>query len=240
MTDNGVDAFVEAILADRPPQQYHAAPDDTDLLRVAIELRASQVGFAGPDPQFVEELHRRLAATAQDGARIVAFPTRGRRRSENEPASWFPGAQSRPSRTPKRGWAGIGKAAAAVALVGSAFTAANLVGAHSPAPVAQRAPIAGTVRSGALLTADGRPLGRTYAYSGNPSWVFMDVHDSGLSGTYTCELHLADGTTVPAGLVVVYNGTGDWAHTVKIQASQIQRATLVNSTGATVASASFS
>ena len=87
--------------------------------------------------------------------------------------------------------------------------------------------------------ADGRPLGRTYAYGGNPSWVFMDVNASGLSGTYTCELHLADGATVPAGVVVVYHGTGDWAHTVEVQASQIRRATLVTSTGVTVASATF-
>ena len=91
-----------------------------------------------------------------------------------------------------------------------------------------------------MLTADGRPLGRTYAYGGNPSWVFMDVTASGLSGIYTCELHLADGATVPAGVVVVYHGTGDWAHTVKVQASQIRGATLVASTGATVATATFS
>ena len=97
-----------------------------------------------------------------------------------------------------------------------------------------------TVRSGALLTADGRPLGRTYAYGGSPSWVFMDVTASGLSGIYTCELHLADGATVTAGVVVVYHGTGDWAHTVKVQAGQIRGATLVASTGVTVATATFS
>ena len=68
----------------------------------------------------------------------------------------------------------------------------------------------------------------------------MDVHGSGLNGMYTCELQLADGTTVPAGVVIVYHGTGDWAHTVTVQASEVHRATLVTSTGVTVATATFS
>ena len=130
--------------------------------------------------------------------------------------------------------------AAALALVAGSFTAANLAHSTSPAPVAQHASSASTVRSAALLTADGRPVGRTYAYDGNPSWVFMDVNASGLRGTYTCELHLADGATVSAGVVVVYHGTGDWAHTVKVQASGIRQATLQTSTGVAVASATFS
>ena len=122
----------------------------------------------------------------------------------------------------------------------STFGAAHLVGGPAPAPVAQPAAGASTVRSGVLLAADGRPLGRAYAYSGSPSWVFMDVHGSGLSGLYTCELQLADGTTVPAGVVTVYNGAGDWAHTVSVQVSQLRTATLVTTTGVTVASAAFS
>jgi hypothetical protein len=123
--------------------------------------------------------------------------------------------------------------------VAGTFTAANLIGAHSPAPIARQAPNADTVRSGDLSAA-GRPLGRADAYSGNPYWVFMDVHASGLSGTYTGELQLADGTTVPAGVVMIYHGTGDWAQTVTVKAGQLQRATLVTSTGGTVASATFS
>ena len=38
MTNHGVEAFVDAILADRPPKQFSATPDDADLLRLAIEL----------------------------------------------------------------------------------------------------------------------------------------------------------------------------------------------------------
>jgi hypothetical protein len=78
------------------------------------------------------------------------------------------------------------------------------------------------------------------AYDGTPSWLFIDVRGHALNGVYTCMLQLADGTAVAAGLVAVYNGSGDWAHTVKIQASQLRGATLVTPTGVTVASATFS
>lgn len=240
MTDRGVEAFVEAILTGRPPKHFRAAPDDTEVLRAALELRAGRSEFAGPEPQFVEDLHRQLAATGPGGAQILPLRARGRRRREPERVTPWPDAGSRPSRTVRPRFAALGKAAAAVALVAGTFTATNLIGPHSPAPTAQRPPNAATVRSGALLTAAGRPLGRAYAYNGNPSWMFMDVHTSDLNGTYTCELHLADGTTVPAGVVMVYHGAGDWAHTVTVQASEVQRATLVTSTGVTVATATFS
>jgi hypothetical protein len=239
MTDR-VEGFVEAILADRPPKHFRAAPDDTEVLRVALELRAGRSEFAGPDPQFVEALHRRLADTGAGGARILPLAARRRRRRERERVTPWPDAPSGPSRRVRPRFAAVGKAAAAVALVAGTFSVTSLIGAHSPAPIAQQAPNASTVRSGDLLTAAGRPVGRAYAYSGNPSWVFMDVHASGLNGTYTCELQLADGATVPAGVVMVYAGTGDWAHTVTVQASQVRRATLVSSTGATVATATFS
>jgi hypothetical protein len=239
MTDHSVEAFVEAILTDRPPRQFSAAPDEADVLRLALELRASQAGRTGPDPQFVEELHRRLAATSLHGGVLLPLPDTGSGRTERQRRTSRRPAGRRPRQMVRPRLAALGKAAAVLALVAGSFTAANLAGGTSPAPVAQQAPSAGTVRSGALLTADGLPLGRTYAYGGNPSWVFMDVRTSALSGMYTCELHLADGATVPAGVVVVYHGTGDWAHTVKVQASQIRRATLVTSTGVTVASATF-
>ena len=239
MTDKNVDAFVEAILTDRSPPHFCAAPGETGVLRVAVALRASQSERAGPDPQFVEELHRRLAATSPHGGVLLPLPHTGSGRTQRQRRVPRPYARVRPGRMVRPRFAVLAKAAAAVALVAAMLAAAHLADGTSPAPVAQQAPSATTVRSGALLTADGRPLGRTYVYGGNPSWVFMDVHASGLSGIYTCELHLADGATAPAGVVVVYHGTGDWAHTVKIQASQIRRATLVTSTGVTVASATF-
>jgi hypothetical protein len=238
MTVESVDAFVEAILADRPPKQFLTAADGIDVLRVAIELRARGPGL-GPEPRFVEELHQRLAATRRDGAKVLPFPTAGGRRSGRDRAPLLPASRSRLQGVARPRIAAVGRAVAAILLVASTFAATNLVGHHSPAPVAQPAARAAAVRSGALLTADGRPEGRTYAYSGNPTWVFIDVRGLALNGVYTCVVQLADGTTVTAGLVAVYNGTGDWAHTVKVNVSQLRRATLVTPSGLAVASAIF-
>ena len=82
MTEKDVEAFVEAILTDRPPKQFSPTPDDTAVLRVALELRAGQSERAGPDPQFVEELHRRLAASAPHGGALHPLPNTGWRRTE--------------------------------------------------------------------------------------------------------------------------------------------------------------
>jgi len=233
VTPNGVEAFVESILTDRRPKQFRAAPGDTDLLRAAIELRASGSEPARPDPEFVEDLRRQLAAGTHGGARSVPSPAmawRGGERADLTPVSRW---------RPIRFVSGVSKAAAVVVLVAGTFSATNF-NHRSVAPVAQRAPGATAVRSGDLLTAAGRSLGYAYAYNGEPSWVFMDVDAGNLAGAYSCELHLADGTIVPMGAVVLHNGKGAWAHIVAAQVSQLRQATLVSPTGSTVATATFS
>ncbi len=50
MTNHRVEAFVDAILADRPPKTFSATPDDADLLRLAIELHVSRSEKIGPTP----------------------------------------------------------------------------------------------------------------------------------------------------------------------------------------------
>ena len=73
MTNHRVEAFVDAILADRPPKRFSATPDDADLLRLAIELHVSRSEKIEPDPQFVRELGGQLAAADPGDARIVPF-----------------------------------------------------------------------------------------------------------------------------------------------------------------------
>jgi hypothetical protein len=84
MTKRGVGAFVEAILADQPPKQFRAAYENADVLRVAVELRASRSGGAGPGPMFVEQLHRSLGTIANDSVRAIPLSARGRRSGEHE------------------------------------------------------------------------------------------------------------------------------------------------------------
>ena len=142
-------------------------------------------------------------------------------------------------RRARTGLASVGKAAAALLLLAGTTWAGASVHRHAPAPSAARAVTTTPVRSAELRTTDGRPLGRTFAYQGNPSWVFMDVRGGGLSGVYRCDLYLVNGTVVPAGEVAAYNGTGDWGHTVRVDVSQLQRAALVTLAGEPVATATF-
>jgi hypothetical protein len=234
VTRNGVEAFVDSILSDRRPKQFRPERDDTDLLRAAIELRASQSEPTRPDPKFVEDLRLHLAASAHEGARSLPPPAIAWR--EGERVDRTPASRWHPSRLVS----GVGKAAAVVVLVTGTFSATTAINHQSAAPVARRAPGATTVRSGDLLTAAGRTLGYAYAYNGEPSWVFMDVEAGNLAGAYTCELRLADGSIVPMGAVVLHNGRGNWAHVVTAQVSQLRQATLVSSTGITLATATFS
>ena len=83
-------------------------------------------------------------------------------------------------------------------------------------------------------------MGHAYAYSGDPSWVMMDVVAPGFTGVYHCQLQLADGAIVTAGNVAVDNGTGQWAPVRQGQGGQLRRAVLVTSTGVPVATATFS
>jgi hypothetical protein len=240
MTDDGAEAFVDAILADRPPKRFSASPDDADLLRLAIELHVSRSKKMGPDPQFVWELSRQLAAADPRGAPILPLHT-GPEGSGRERAPWVPGSWPPPGRATRRRFGAIGTAAAALVLVAGTFAAAQLVQPPSRAPVAlQGPPATATERSGTLLTSAGLPVGHAYAYSGDPSWVMMDVVAPGFSGVYHCELQLADGAIVTAGSVAVHNGTGEWARFVHAQGDQLRRAVLVTSTGVTAATATFS
>jgi hypothetical protein len=240
MTDHRVEAFVDAILADRPPKRFSATPDDADVLRLAIDLYVSRSEKIGADPQFVRELGGQLAAASPGGARIRPLHTEPEA-SGREPAPLVPRSWPPRGRATRRRFGAIGTAAAALLLVAGTFAAARLVQAPSPAPVALQGPTAtATERSGTLLTSAGLPVGHAYAYSGNPSWVMMDVVDPGFTGVYHCELQLADGAIVTAGNVVVRHGTGDWARSVRAQGDQLRRAALVTSTGVTVATATLS
>jgi hypothetical protein len=237
VTDKEVAAHVEATVTGRPAGPFQASPEEAGVLRVAIALRAGHASGVAPDPWFVENLHRRLAAEGSDQRSPIRRPDHPPVKLEHlgRPNATRLGR----SRSTRAWWAPIGKAAAAAVVVAASVSAAFAVGHRSPVPVAH-APGAASVRSGTLLASDGRPLGQAYAYGGDPSWMFMDVRDSGLTGSYVCELRLANGTTTPAGLVTVYDGTGDWAHTVQVEAGEVRQATLVTPSGVAVASATFS
>jgi hypothetical protein len=229
--------FIEAILADRPPESFTASRSDTDVLRVAIALRAARPGADRPGDGFVDDLRHQLAARRPEEA---AGPDATRPpRLERRPL--IPaGLASRRIRAVPRRYAIVSKAAAALLLVGATIGTTTAVESGSSAPVARTATAPAAVRSGELLSADGRPLGRMYAYSGQSSWLFMNVHAGDLTGDYTCEVQLVSGATVRVGKVTLQNGSGVFAHIVDIDTSQVRVGMLVSAEGSTLATADLS
>jgi hypothetical protein len=150
-----------------------------------------------------------------------------------------PGRSARRARTLRRRRAVVAIAAAATVLVGGTAAAVSLVdhsGSTSHQTVADQTPL----RSGMLKDGSGTPVGHLYAYSGNPSWVFMDLDAGGANGVFTCELQMANGTTVPVGQFTVQNGVGEWAHTIAVNVDQIKGARVVTPDGLTLATAAVS
>ncbi|HEX4538956.1 MAG TPA: hypothetical protein VH112_01835, partial [Acidimicrobiales bacterium] len=150
-----------------------------------------------------------------------------------------PKPSARRARTLRRRRTALAAAAAVTVLVGGTATAVTVLdhtGSSDHTQVADQT----TLRSGHFQAADGRPVGRVYAYSGDPSWVFMNVDASGANGTYTCQLELTNGTTVPLGQFDVHDGIGEWAHTVGVDVSHIKAAKLVTPAGVTLATANVS
>jgi hypothetical protein len=239
VSGNSAERFIDAILADRSPGAFTATRDDLDVVRAALELKTARRDLMEPDRLFVEELRSHLAATAEAGGLLVSLPGSiehiGGRGAPGEPRP-----SSCRTAAPGRHLAAAGKAAAAVLLAVSAVGIAQVAANSSRTAVADRAPAASALHSGELIAADGRRLGRAYAYGGHPSWVFVDVRDPGLSGIYACGLRLVDGRSVRAGTVDVHDGTGDWAHTVSVAVDLVRGATLTNAAGTTVATATFS
>ena len=70
MTRRRLHAFVEALTGNRRTGARRASPGDIDAMRMAIELRASNVEDATVRPEFVGDLHQRLARQLRgvDGA----------------------------------------------------------------------------------------------------------------------------------------------------------------------------
>ena len=67
MTSRRLSAFIDAIAAGRRPKRFRVEPDDVEMARTAITLRAARPGSGAPREEFVTELHRRLAAEQAGG-----------------------------------------------------------------------------------------------------------------------------------------------------------------------------
>lgn len=81
MNARGLRRYVDDLLRGRRPRPF--APDDFEAaqLRTAIELRAAREGGDAPRPEFLTDLHRRLAEQ-MSGAPTQTAPGRGRTRRQ--------------------------------------------------------------------------------------------------------------------------------------------------------------
>lgn len=67
MTSRRVSVFVEALRRNRRPGRFRARPEEAEEMRAAIAVASGRAGAMVPDPDFVNQLHHRLAAHL-DGA----------------------------------------------------------------------------------------------------------------------------------------------------------------------------
>jgi hypothetical protein len=217
MTSRRLSAFINALAAGRRPKHFRATTEDAAIVHTAITLRAARPGEANPSEQFVSDLYERLADQARTG---VAHDTH--------------------QVTLRRGRLAVAAVAAGVAVAGGTVIVTAALNHATVAPSGAQAPRGDALRTGTFETADGQVLGQIVAYQGRPSWVFMNVDKPNYDGPIECKLQMEDGSTVAVGMFQLHSGLGQFSRTVPVNIGGLRGAKLVNSTGAIVASATFS
>ena len=213
MSSRRLSAFIDALVAGRRPKRFRAAPEDVDIVRSAITLRAGRPGDAAPTDAFVEGLFRQLS----DQATADTTP------------------EIRPVRTRRLRTALVTSAAAVVLVAGTAAVTESLH-SHGTTELPQGA----ALRTGTFQTVDGHVRGQVVAYRGHPSWVFMNVAIPNYEGRMTCLLQVDNGRTVAVGTFTVHAGLGQWSKNVgSVDVGQLRDAKLVDATGLSVATATL-
>jgi hypothetical protein len=67
----------------------------------------------------------------------------------------------------------------------------------------------------------------------------MNVDEPNFDGPIECKLQMDDGSIVAVGMFQLHSGVGQFSRTIPVDIKGLRGAKLVNSTGATVASATF-
>ena len=216
MTTRRLSAFVDALAAGRRPRSFGADPEDVEMLRVALALRAARPGDSDPDETFVAALHRQLAEDL----------------SPSEPTNVHP-------LKTHRARAALVAVAAGLALVGGTFAVAETTKRPTVQQSATAVPQGQTLRTASFQSPTGQVVGQIVLYHGHPSWVYMNVDLPHANGTVKCELHLANGEVVAAGTVQLHDGSGEFSQSIHMDAGKARGATLYDPSGSVVASAIF-
>jgi hypothetical protein len=216
MSDRRLSNFLDALASGRRPKRFRAQPDEAEIARTAITLRAARPGEAAPSQAFVEGLFQELSEQAKPQPAPQPYPAiRHRARS-----------------------ALVAAASAVVLVAGTAVTTVSLH--NSATSSASQVPHGSALRTGTFQTTNGQVLGQIVAYHGHPSWVFMNVEVPSYNGTVKCMLQVDDGTTVAFGTFNVHSGIGQFSKTLKnVDIRHLRGAKLVTTAGAPVADATF-
>jgi hypothetical protein len=216
VTRRRLSTYIDALVPGRRPPDFRADPDDLEVLRTAIALRAARPGDANPDEEFVSDLYEELAGQASPQSAPMAH---------------------RPA--PRRGRAVLAAVAATIALVAGTVGATEAVHRTPGTPGTALVPHAGDVRTGTFETADNQVTGQIVAYGGHPSWVSMNVDGSNYSGPIVCTLQVENGSTVAVGVFDLRGGKGEFSRSITANISRLRGAKLVTPTGSIVALATF-
>jgi hypothetical protein len=216
VSDRRLSSFIDALVAGRRPAAFKADPEDVEVLRTAVELRAARPGDAIPDEQFVSDLYQSLA----------------------EQADSLPAANVHPFRM-RRARAALVAIAASFALVGGTYGATESFSQAPATTAAIGVPHGDALRTGTFETPNGEVLGQIVAYNGHPSWVYMNVGVSQSTGAVMCMLQLKNGSIVAAGSIEIHGGTGKLSKSIPVDIHRLRGAQLFSSTGAVLASATF-
>jgi len=133
---------------------------------------------------------------------------------------------------------GIGAAAAAVLLVAGIGLAATREPPHTRTASAPKPLPASDVHVARLTPARGQHVdGQVFSHTGNQAWIFLTVHDTDATETYTCELDFTDGTHLTAGSFHLHDGAGGWGRSLDLHNNQITTVRLRTPNGDTEATA---
>ena len=216
MSTRGLATFIDALAAGRRPRPFQADPEDVEMLRVAIALRAARPGDAIPDETFVAELHEQLADNLTPSEQTNIRPLKMHRAR-----------------------AALVSVAAGLALVGGTFAVAETTNKPTVQQSATAVPQGQALRTASFQSPTGQVVGQIVLYHGHPSWVYMNVDLPHSDGPVKCELHLANGEVVAAGTVQLHDGSGEFSQSIHMDAGKARGATLYDPSGVVVASAIF-
>ena len=216
MTTRRLSAFLDALAAGRRPRPFQADPEEVEMLRVAIALRAARPGDSAPEENFVAELHQQLADDLNPSEQTNIRPLKVH-----------------------RGRVALVSVAAGLALVGGTFAVAEPTAKPTVEQSATAVPQGQALRTASFQSPTGQVVGQIVLYHGHTSWVYMNVDLPHSNGPVKCELHLANGEVVAAGTVQLHDGSGEFSQRIHMDAGGARGATLYDSSGAVVASAIF-